>query len=658
MIALDPGGKEKTCCLDGSGPSKMRLIPRHTSLRSKHRMLSLIAVMVLLASACGGNLDDPRWVNTDAPNAVVGPDIVAAEDRLVMALAATDDAIYTSRSFGPGSWSGWQPIGSEEGVDFASDTPPVLIDEGDEVLVLARSDDGNVYLANVEDGPAARWSLIVDDGSIGASFAAVRNGDEIHVAYPVGDGCTVATFQGSRRTASSTIDDCLEVKMLRDGTDKFVVAARSENAIRIMTGERGEAWAMRELEVVFRTTHALSEIARLDDSYHVVASQERLLDDVVGDTEHVLLHIGVPVEGRSIHLQVIDRYEPSEDGGHALAAITEYRGRLLALWTSPQGDVHAARWDVADSDRPWIVYRRLARGHGRPQLAARDYWSGTPDQVKQLEAFGDDAFAAVLRDTGNEIGDHGTTASGLILSRALMQRDIRDNLRLHDAGANECWDGGDDCTPDDPPALPALSRENRPVFTEVGFALWMFPDEFVDGIYPSFVRWFCETERWNQDRGGCVEPYRLAVFLKLRGGLFNWRGAWINTSSDYLGVWEEAGHYLAPALGFGTTVTPETTASERSGIQLGVLRAGRDIFAQEKWSSCKAVRPRCPGFTGHAGNYDTTGVEHSFIYAVYYYISKPELMREFIAADLAAGDDLLQRKYNWIKNNIFKGVEF
>jgi len=40
------------------------------------------------------------------------------------------------------------------------------------------------------------------------------------------------------------------------------------------------------------------------------------------------------------------------------------------------------------------------------------------------------------------------------------------------------------------------------------------------------------------------------------------------------------------------------------------------------------------------------------------YFSDGDQLRQWIQEDLKAGDTLRQRKYNWIKQYIFRGVEF
>ena len=146
---------------------------------------------------------------------------------------------------------------------------------------------------------------------------------------------------------------------------------------------------------------------------------------------------------------------------------------------------------------------------------------------------------------------------------------------------------------------------------------------------------------------------RLPVYIKATGPVFFCAGVWNNRSDRYIRIYEELGHYMAIALGLGTYVTPDQAASDRSGIELSVLEAGRSIFT-EATSSCP-MPSRCPGFIGYA---DADGVEHSFIYTMYFYLSRGDDIRQYLQDDLASGNDLLQRKYNWVRDNIFRGIEY
>jgi hypothetical protein len=102
---------------------------------------------------------------------------------------------------------------------------------------------------------------------------------------------------------------------------------------------------------------------------------------------------------------------------------------------------------------------------------------------------------------------------------------------------------------------------------------------------------------------------------------------------------------------------PVEADAVRSHIPVSALQEAHSLFA-ERTGTCGGTVGRCSGFTGIANNYDSDGQEHSFIYLVYYYVSNGNQLREWVIQDAARGDTLLLRKYNWVKNYIFRGVEF
>lgn len=197
------------------------------------------------------------------------------------------------------------------------------------------------------------------------------------------------------------------------------------------------------------------------------------------------------------------------------------------------------------------------------------------------------------------------------------------------------------------------------MITEIGFNLWVFPDWLIRNLYSDFTVFFCGSEApensWDDSSTPCLRD-RLPIYIKNSGGIFNCAGAWVNQDNDYISIYEELGHYMAPALGFGNNLTPTQETANRTGIPLSKLEEGYDLFGDI--GPCADLSNRCAGFTGISNNYDRTGREHSFMYTIYYYVDRGDEIRQFIQEDLAVGDNLLQRKYNWVKENIFRGLEF
>jgi hypothetical protein len=191
--------------------------------------------------------------------------------------------------------------------------------------------------------------------------------------------------------------------------------------------------------------------------------------------------------------------------------------------------------------------------------------------------------------------------------------------------------------------------------------LWMFPQWFQQGFYNRIATQMCETGRYTAigrfDAPCGSEPF--PVILRMTSIIFNCAGAWVGRSDRFDRVWEELGHYLVYGMGINNASPgPTSTDAARSNLSLAALDIAYALF-DRRTSTCSAVAGRCPGFLDVGGtNYDSTGREHSFLYAVDYYLTDGDLFRVYAAADLAAGDSLLRDKYEWIRWNIFRGIEF
>ncbi len=111
---------------------------------------------------------------------------------------------------------------------------------------------------------------------------------------------------------------------------------------------------------------------------------------------------------------------------------------------------------------------------------------------------------------------------------------------------------------------------------------------------------------------------------------------------------------------------PPTSIHEiRAGIPLSALtsaftlfgtRVNADCFGGSGSNTCPSGR--ATGFTGEYSNYDVTSRQHSFIGAIRNYFTDGDQMRSWIQQDLQQSDTLLQSKYNWIKDYVFRGIEF
>ena len=184
-----------------------------------------------------------------------------------------------------------------------------------------------------------------------------------------------------------------------------------------------------------------------------------------------------------------------------------------------------------------------------------------------------------------------------------------------------------------------------------------FGSRLASRIFRGTGRWGCEGDLWAD-----VEPYgrscrlaKLPVIIKPSGNPYTCGGPYFAQTVTSYTVWEEVGHMVANGLGIlddPTQPNPIEADAIRSGISLDVLQEADALF-REDTGFCGAER--CAGFIGW---YDKGGAQHSLLYAWWYYAMQGDEMRELIEEDLDDGNDLLERKYDWLRTNIYGGVEF
>ncbi len=138
-------------------------------------------------------------------------------------------------------------------------------------------------------------------------------------------------------------------------------------------------------------------------------------------------------------------------------------------------------------------------------------------------------------------------------------------------------------------------------------------------------------------------------------------GSYLTRLDDSIRIWEELGRQITDPLGINDNSNgPQPKHATLSGIPLPALAQGYTLFSTgiNTCGPSSASGARCPGLTGIANNYDSNARSHSFIYVVYFYLTDGAKIRNWAATDAATSNTLLQLKYNWVKQNIFRGVEF
>ncbi len=647
-----------------------------------YRNVLIVFLLILLV----GCKQVSRWFLTEGPESNASPAIVGhqPDGNIYVATINSDGLVVYAKTSAPTIWSTWQSIGTApEGV-FSPDTAPILISDetNNEIRIYARGSDNNLYRA-IKKGNSAwgNWINIINEGnvngrfSVSLTFNTPQSIPEEHIVYVSDVGCEYHRLLTGSGHTDIEWENCEEAVISGNGKDEVGIALRYDNTLDFKRIRRSDViltaptisaslvgkptqllsnWTLKNLKTLSRKFFSLSSLVNFDASYHLVLANRQVTDDVGPSYKFRLLHVWFDKNTGGADLREVATYDP-QDSNHALPELVVYRNKLLTAWTASNGAILSARWDNADPQLPWIRYGKLGEGVGqhKPSIASFDRRGHVPEQLQGQNHYGNDAYAVISGKRENGRPEF------IIISRAMMRKDMIREITVYNSNSDNL---NPVCrAPDDefgPEKVNNLWTDDRIIISEIGFNLWAFPNGLIGKLYSDFTEWMCTSPngQWQDGQTPC-QTERLPVYVKEVGGIFNCGGAWINRDNSYIRVWEEMGHYFAPALGFGTAISPNQELADISGISLQALQAGRVLFLEDT-GTCPTASPRCTGFTGYGGNYDNGGVEHSFMYTMYYYLTKGDEIRALIAEDLAIGNDLLLRKYNWIKQHIFKGIEY
>jgi hypothetical protein len=181
-------------------------------------------------------------------------------------------------------------------------------------------------------------------------------------------------------------------------------------------------------------------------------------------------------------------------------------------------------------------------------------------------------------------------------------------------------------------------------------------------------------------REGEVSPScRTCSFAPLDNGnefVSDYGSTWVRVYDDNWFIFQEFGHQLAGAIGLHDDNTgPNQEDASRSGIPLDALNQAFTLFDGTSSDECPPSAQRCVGFTDTSAFGDSRyewltspSRQHHFLYIVLFYVKSGDALRQWIQQDIDGTNTatqgktgeryLLQQKYLWIRQNIFRGVEF
>ncbi len=618
---------------------------------------------------------------------------------------------YTSTSM-PGGWGLWQiigpqPTGQLDDPAFYTnpDTQPVLIQDGNTLYLLVRGRNDNLYETHKTGGGNwSSWQQLTTDGPVRGRLSAALtrpagavapshiNEVHIHVLYR-----SVDTTVEYRRflisaapwTQSGIVEqwsNSVEGTIGTDGTNQLLAVIRG-NDRKLLVQKKLYPWDATWKHVFWLTAEGdqgdffdISSVVYLGGAFHVVYAKKFRPDDVSPKYTHQLQHFRIPL-GQQESGYFITGYDPqvTDMGGNPIAyshpqtELIVYRNKLVLAYRDPWGWIRYARWDNADPFGPWIgegIIDDSCRTKHRPALGVLDRRPFiTPNSAWADANFGHDLFAAITDITTDAI-------LSVNFSRAIFTKDIEAQFVVY----NSISDGLDPVCRDQsdafaPTLISNIGQDERPFFTELGYWLWTLPHWFVGTLYKRAGTIGCQAghSSGRYDPQPTCDETRYPVIIISGGGAFICGGAWVWQGDAYSkGIFHELTHtMLTGMLGFeddkdDKPASPPTSVHEtRSGIPFAALSNGFNLFGSRINDDCSSNEPddTCPnsrpaGFTGYDNNYDMSTRQHSFIGTLYFYFVNGSQIRQQIRDDLQNGDTLLQQKYNWIRKNIFLGVEF
>lgn len=584
--------------------------------------------------------------------------------RLYVAAVGSGGELRLAESTSPGEWATVSVPPGPPPHGFDPNTSPVLVREGEELHLLIRGADNELYHSvRRNSNPWSSLTQLTSDARVLGEFSVatgtVSGQVSIHVGHYAGEDRVRYIRMVGGTTTSRYWNNARQIQIGQVSDSEILVTVLYRNGYGIYANDDySRPNLFRPIHEVrprsMETLSAISAPTRFAGRYHYMLIERAPADDFSDEQFYTLFHISVTERPPAAPTEVVRRYIGPSGSPSLSVELIHYRNKLVTLYTDTKRRLHYARLDNADPHSPWIHGGQLGRlqSNGNPSLALFNGRLALDATDFRYQQYGNDLFAVATPDTG--AGSRGV--SFLNVTRVIFQRELDRQFALLDDAKNV---GGD--AEEDRPRQMNLWMDERPVVTELGYLLWTLPNWIAETQFQELARRFCEDGTWTVEntngRVSCDTEPKLPVIVKPSGDIFIYRGVWHVYGDDYMRLFEEVGHYLAAVFGFEDRgPRPGSAIADRTGVSIAELRAGYTLFGENVGGT--SPTGRAPGFTGFGNNYDKTSRQHSFLYLVYYYLFDGDILRNFVSTDLASGEDLLARKYNWVKSNLFRGVEF
>lgn len=624
------------------------------------------------------------------------PAVARFEFGVAVAAVQPDGAVMVNATTAPGGWDGWSHL---SGIRGETTTAPVLVaqEAPDRLHLFVRDTSDNLFHA--EKAAGAKWSgwfQVTAGNEIRGRVSIAQTtegGRHFHIMFPSATVGNVPVVSYRRydsglnvvqreETYRGFVEGTLGSYLLQDPTDpddkdRILQVLMATDGLLVL--DRTAPWTFTDdltPQALARATPGvfpsfdISDPVELGGGFHFAYTGARWSEEFGGtDRGQVLHHVYVRPDAPDA-ARITTVTKAITDRMVMRSALAKYRNRLVLGYNTPDGAINYARLDMTVPSWPWLgaaLGPTVSLGTNRLALVAVNFRRFNPNW--DVADYGNDLFAAL------SYADMADQVAFSNFSRTILQEESARQFKIYQSrsGASGCRQdgtaGGNPCTA--PLFVGSVWNEDRPFMTELGMTLWAWPS------------WFSDTAWYDASQIGCARGHRSGRFEEPcsaarypvvsmgagAGNPFIDGGAWVFRGSEMQeDLLHELSHaVLDPVIGFVDSGSPPGSVhAVRSGISEADLRAGFQIFGEELFAGCNSNPPnpsclagRSRGFVNLSGqNYDRGSRQHSFIGAMQLFIHDGDTMRVYIADDDANGHDLLRRKYEWIRTNLFNGLEF
>lgn len=603
-------------------------------------------------------VEDWARLPSSGPTGVLG---AAHPDETRIVAGAQGSNVRFSRSMTRGSWSAWTAITGGPAAGLRTDVAPMYFNHTNgwwppvqEHELLAAGNDGLLY-RSIYNEPTNTFGVFQPITGLSGISGRISGISVVEGLSLLAHGTTPGTIQlsvlqngalfssltfpGDEATLGDVpcCDGVFSVAAIRSGTQISIWRLLDGLSSSALLGTF-EAGAIEDM----------SDIVAGNQANHLFVARPTPWG--YGEIVHFQFPAPFSTAPFSVTTRVVGTYSPGGSGARLAATLDP---EPLVVWRDIGPGLKAARFMPSVGSGVWQNYT----------IGTTTTLSGRPVLLQtrpSLPYAGPYDVAAYDRATEVAMMSTDLRARYAGVSKVMRRRDLERNFDVYTTNASSGC--GWESAVVDPVWLEDLAEHDRAVLSSVGEYLWRLPVTLTDNLFRAEGKRMCTA--------GPVQPASISRACELArtplvlssvssGNAYTCSdGVYIAREMNWLGFHEEVGRVVARGMGFHNNGTPPAQANaDATNIPLNKLQEGATLFAERTNQPCIA-RPdgSCRGFTSAA---ERLGLEQSLAGLLLDYSSYSFLV-DLIEKDLTAPvcDDLLARKYFWLKANVFNGYEY